>query len=233
MKNTRRLKIDILTIFPEAIAEFAKFGIYRIAREKGALELNIHNIRDWSDDKHRRIDDRPFGGGAGMLMKIEPIYKALESLKEDMTEVIITTPTGRTWTQEFAKELVLDADKAERTASEADDKHFVIIAGHYEGVDHRVHEHLVDHEISVGEYVLSGGELPALLIVDTMVRLVPGVLGNEKSLEEESFEDGKLEYPQYTRPAEFRGWKVPEVLLNGHHADIKRWRDRLSRKKTV
>lgn len=205
------MKIDILTIFPEQIECFTKHGIFRIAQENGN-QIKTHDIRDWSNDKHRRVDDRPFGGGAGMVLKIGPIYRALQDLKSDKSRIILTTPKGDKLTQKKACEYSNLA-------------HLIIIAGHYEGVDYRVQKYLVDEVISVGDYVLSGGELPALTISDAILRNVSGVLGNPESLEEETFEEGiEKEYPQYTRPENFKGWKVPPILLSGDHKKIDEWR---------
>jgi tRNA (guanine37-N1)-methyltransferase len=207
------MKIDIITIFPKQVSTFLEEGLFRIAQSKKLLEIKVHNLRDWTDDNHHTVDDTPFGGGAGMVMKAEPIFKAVESLKGKDSKVIVTTPRGEKLVQKTLKKF---ADKG--------NAHYIIICGHYEGIDERVHEHLVDHEVSVGDYVLSGGELPALVLVDGIVRLLPGVLGNEDSLSDESFNDGHLEYPQYTRPADFRGMRVPEILLSGDHGKIKEWR---------
>lgn len=205
------MKVDIITIFPDQISSFISEGVFRIAKEKGIVDIQVHNLRDWTDDVHKTVDDTPFGGGAGMVLKPEPIFKAVESLKKGNTKVIITTPRGEKLTQKLVKKL---------SSSES---HYIILCGHYEGFDQRIHDELVDYEISIGDYVLSGGELPALVVVDSLIRLIPGVLGNDESLLEESFEDG-LEYPQYTRPADFKGLKVPDVLLSGHHENIKKWR---------
>lgn len=205
------MKIDIITIFPNQINSFVNEGIFRIAKEKGALEINVHDLRKWTDDNHKTVDDKPFGGGAGMVMMVEPVFKAINELKKDNSKVIVTTPRGKRLNQKIVKDL------------SRQDSHYIILCGHYEGLDERIHEHLSDIEISIGDYVLSGGELASLVIVDSMIRLLPGVLGNEESLKEESFEDG-LEYPQYTRPFEFNGWKVPEILISGHHENIKKWR---------
>ena len=239
--NKYKLDIDILTLFPQQIDDFTQHGLLNIAQKKGLVRITAHNIRDWSNDKHRRVDDRPFGGGAGMLMKIEPIHKALQEIRRENSMVIITAPSGETWTQDLAKEMYSELFSSKSTvtgkkvssAGQEFPPQLIIIAGHYEGIDHRVHEYLVDREISIGDYVLSGGELPSLVIVDTLTRLVPGVLGNAESLQEESFEGGLIEYPQYTRPAEYNGWSVPEVLLNGNHARIKEWRNQLSQKKSL
>lgn len=209
------MKIDVLTIFPEQIKTFLTEGLFRIAFEKGLVEIKVHNLRDWTDDVHKSVDDTPFGGGAGMVMKIEPIFKALRELKKKETKVVITTPRGEKLTQQKLKSLSNNCD------------HYIILCGHYEGFDERIHEFLADYEISIGDFVLSGGELPALVIMDGLIRLIPGVLGNQESLAEESFEEG-LEYPQYTRPADFEGMKVPEILLSGHHENIKKWRKKKS-----
>ncbi|MCD4756350.1 tRNA (guanosine(37)-N1)-methyltransferase TrmD [bacterium] len=210
---------DIITIFPHIIEEYITQGIVRIAQEKGAVEINIHDLRKWTDDAHKSVDDTPYGGGPGMVMKIEPIYKALEELKTPNSIVCITTPKGEQLKQSKVKEF-----------SQVKDAHYIIICGRYEGVDQRVHENLVDFEFSIGEYILSGGELAALVLVDGITRLLPGVLGNEKSLESESFDNNEeLDYPQYTKPEVFNKWKVPEVLLSGHHENIDEWR----RKKKV
>ncbi len=206
-------KFDIITIFPKTIEEYINTGIIRIAREKGLVEINVHDLRKWTTDKHKTVDDTPYGGGPGMIMKIEPIYNAIKELKKKNTLVAITTPKGEQLKQkklvEFSKEK---------------DLHMIILCGRYEGFDQRIHDHLVDYEFSVGEYVLSGGELPALVLIDGTTRLIPGVLGNELSLEEETFNDNSLEYPQYTKPEDFNGWKVPDVLLSGNHKEIERYR---------
>lgn len=205
------MNIDIITIFPKQIQNFISEGIFRIASTKDT-QINVHDLRKWTTDKHKSVDDRPFGGGAGMVMKIEPIYKSLKEIKTKDSFTILTSPKGKKLTSSHSKNL-------------AQKDHLIIICGHYEGVDERVREHLVDEEISIGDYVLSGGELPALVIIDSVVRHIPGVLGNPNSLSEESFEEGiDVEYPQYTRPADFRGWKVPEVLVSGDHSKIKKWR---------
>jgi len=206
-------KFDIITIFPKIIEEYINTGIVRIAREKGLAEINVHDLRKWATDKHKTVDDTPYGGGPGMIMKVEPIYKAIKELKKENTLVAITTPKGEQLKQkklvEFSKEK---------------DLHMIILCGRYEGFDQRIHDHLVDYEFSIGEYVLSGGELPALVLVDGITRLIPGVLGNELSLDEETFNDNSLEYPQYTKPDEFNGWRVPDVLLSGNHKEIEDYR---------
>ncbi len=205
------MKVDIITIFPAQVSSFTSEGIFRIAKDSG-VDIKVYDLRAWTTDKHKTVDDRPFGGGAGMVMKVEPIYKALNDLRKDNSLVLLTSPKGKRFNSKYAKSL-----------SKKD--HLIIICGHYEGVDERVRKNLVDQEISIGDYVLSGGELPALVIVDAMLRHVSGILGNPESLKEESFErDMKSEYPQYTRPEEFHGWKVPDVLLSGDHKKIENWR---------
>lgn len=213
------MKFDIVTIFPKQIETFVSEGVFRIAKEKGAVEIEVHDLRKWTKDAHKTVDDTPFGGGAGMVMKIEPIYEAIKELKKEGTKVIITTPRGEKLSQSMLKKLSTDYD------------HYIIICGHYEGIDERVHENLADIEISIGDFVLSGGELPSLVLMDGIVRLLDGVLGNANSLSEESFEEG-LEYPQYTKPANFMGWEVPEVLLSGHHGKIEEWRKAKSLQET-
>ena len=193
------------------------------AQEKGILELHIRNLRDWTTDKHHVVDDAPFGGGQGMVMKPEPIFAAVEDLKsrvEDLkSKIVLMSPAGRRLDQELAKRL-------------SQEPRLIIISGHYEGVDHRIIEHLIDLEISIGDYVLTNGAIAAVVLVDAIVRLLPGALGHEQSAADDSFSEGVLEAPQYTRPAEFRDWKVPEVLLSGNHADIARWRKEQAVKRT-
>ncbi|MDO8684020.1 MAG: tRNA (guanosine(37)-N1)-methyltransferase TrmD [Armatimonadota bacterium] len=219
------MRVEILTIFPEMIQAAADFSIVKRAREKGALRLETCNIRDFSHDKHRSTDDYPYGGGAGMVMKPDVVFEAAESIMAsepgNRPHVVLTTPQGRPLNQEIVRDL-------------AGRGWLMIICGHYEGIDERIREHLIDDEISIGDYILTGGELPALVILDAVTRLLPGVLGAEESAVEESFsEDGLLEYPHYTRPADFRGWAVPEVLLSGNHAEIAKWRRRQSLKRTL
>jgi len=207
------MKFDIVTIFPESIKEYINTSILKIAQEKGLVEINIHNLRDWAKDKHHTTDDTPFGGGPGMVMKVEPVFEAIKDLKKEGSIVAITTPKGEKLEQsklvEFSKNTNL---------------HMIILCGRYEGFDQRIHDNLVDYEFSIGDYVLSGGELPALVLIDGITRLIPGVLGNEESLTEESFNDGNLDFSQYTKPAEFNGWKVPDILLSGDHKKISKWR---------
>ena len=208
------MKIDILTLFPQMFTGPLSESILKRAQEKGAVEIKVHNLRDWAEDKHHTTDLPPYGGGAGMVMKVDVIDKAVTSLKKEnkKTKVILLDTKGEIYKQE----------KAKRFSKE---KHIILIAGHYEGVDQRVHDHLVDEVICTGEYVLTGGEIPAMTVVDSVVRLLPEVLGNPDSLTEESFNDkGQIEYPQYTRPEDYKGWKVPKVLLSGNHKEISEWR---------
>jgi tRNA (guanine37-N1)-methyltransferase len=205
------MKIDVLTLFPAMFAGPLDESIIKRAREAGRLDLKIHNLRDYAHDRHKTVDDRPFGGGPGMLLKPEPIFEAVESLARENTRVILLSPAGRMFNQAIAGELAQVPD-------------LLLVSGHYEGFDDRVREHLADDELSIGDYVLTNGALPVMVIVDAVTRLLPGVLGDDESAQEESFSHGLLEYPQYTRPAEFRGMKVPEVLLSGNHGEIARWR---------
>ena len=205
------MKIDVLTLFPAMFAGPLDESIIKRARTKGFLDLKIHDLRDWTHDKHRTVDDRPFGGGPGMLMKPEPLFEAVNSLRREKTRVILFSPSGRKFDQTIARELAQQED-------------LLLITGHYEGFDERVREALVDDALSVGDYVLTNGALPAMIVVDAVTRLLPGVLGDDESSLDESFSHGFLEYPQYTRPAEFRGMKVPEILLSGNHAEIEKWR---------
>ena len=205
------MKIDVLTLFPAMFAGPLDESIIKRARQAGLLELQLHQLRDWTHDRHKTVDDRPFGGGPGMLLKPEPIFEAVESLQREKTRVILMSPSGRKFDQAIAREL-------------AQQEHLLIVTGHYEGFDERIREALADDELSIGDYVLTNGALPAMVVIDTVVRLLPGVLGDDASSSEESFSHGLLEYPQYTRPAEFRGMKVPDVLMSGNHAEIARWR---------
>ena len=213
------MKIDVLTLFPAMFAGPLDESIIKRAREAGLLDLKIHQLRDYAHDRHRTVDDRPFGGGPGMLLKPEPIFEAVESLASAQARVVLLSPSGRTFDQAIAHELA----KAE---------HLVLVSGHYEGFDERVRENLADDELSIGDYVLTNGALPVMVVIDAVTRLLPGVLGDESSAVEESFSHGLLEYPQFTRPAEFRGMKVPEVLLSGNHAAIARWRAEQARLRT-
>ena len=205
------MKVDVLTLFPEMFAGPLDVSIIRRARASGLLDLRLHNLRDFTHDRHQTVDDRPFGGGPGMVLKPEPIFEAVEKLADENTRVIVTSPAGRVFRQALAQEL-------------AGYEHLLFLCGSYEGVDERVLETLVDDEISIGDYVLTNGGLAAMVIVDAVTRLLPGALGDEESAAQESFSQGLLEYPHYTRPAEFRGLKVPEILLSGHHAEIEKWR---------
>lgn len=207
------MKIDIVTIFPDMIRAAVGYSILARAQADNVVELTAVDLRDFTADKRRTVDDTPYGGGAGMVLKPEPVFDAVESRLSAgrRGRVLLMTPQGKRFTQELAREL---------TAEE----HLVIICGHYEGFDERIREHLVTDEISIGDFVLTGGELPALLIADAVTRLLPGAIGNEGSLGDETFEDDLLEYPQYTRPLSYRGWSVPDVLLSGHHAQIGKWR---------
>jgi tRNA (guanine37-N1)-methyltransferase len=237
------MRIDILTLFPEICRAPLSESIMKRAQEKAIIDLHIHNLRDWTTDKHHVVDDAPFGGGQGMVMKPEPIFAAVEELCKEQqktpdaqlstpnieqskienrkSKIIFMSPAGRRLDQRLATELSQGA-------------HLVIICGHYEGVDHRVVEHLVDLEISIGDYVLTNGAIAAVVLADAIVRLLPGALGHEQSAADDSFstESSGLEAPQYTRPAEFRGWKVPEVLLSGNHAEIAKWRKEQAIKRT-
>jgi tRNA (guanine37-N1)-methyltransferase len=230
------MKIDILTLFPEICRAPLGESMMKRAQENKIVDLRIHNLRDWTTDKHHVVDDAPFGGGQGMVMKPEPIFGAVEELRErekktlnvqhstfnaqvEKPKVIAMSPAGRRFDQKMATEL-------------SQESHLIIICGHYEGIDHRVIEHLVDLEISIGDYVLTNGAIAAVVLVDAIVRLIPGALGHEQSASEDSFSAGMLEAPQYTRPAEFREWKVPAILLSGNHAEIAAWRKEQARKRT-
>ncbi|MCJ7804858.1 tRNA (guanosine(37)-N1)-methyltransferase TrmD [Patescibacteria group bacterium] len=210
------MKIDILTLFPEMFKGPFDESIIKRAQKKGLIEIKTHDLRNWTKDKRKTVDDRPFGGGTGMILMVEPIYKALRDLKNKNSRVILMDPRGRTFNQKIAENL-------------AKEKHLIFICGHYEGIDERVKKHLVDEEISIGDYVLTGGELPAMIIIDTLIRQIPGVLAKPEASNKESFSENLLEYPQYTRPANFqRRWKVPEVLLSGDHKKIDKWRQKRS-----
>ncbi len=221
------MKVDILTLFPKMFKGPFEESIIKRAQDKDLVEIKIHNLRKWTEDKRKTVDDRPFGGGVGMVMMVEPIYQALKKLRQKNSWVILLTPQGKVFNQKIAKHL-----------SKHD--HLILVCGHYEGVDERIREHLVDEEISIGDYVLTGGELPAMIVTDTIVRLIPGVLEKPEATKNESFavirktkdERRLLEYPQYTRPADFKGWKTPEVLLSGNHQKIAKWRQKQSFKRT-
>jgi tRNA (guanine37-N1)-methyltransferase len=231
------MRIDIITLFPEICRAPLSESIMKRAQENRIVDLHIHNLRDWTTDKHHVVDDAPFGGGQGMVMKPEPIFAAVEALKKTpnaqrptpnvehlaienrQSKILLMSPAGHRLNQEMARQL-------------SQEPHLIIISGHYEGVDHRVIEHLIDLEISIGDYVLTNGAIAAVVLVDSIVRLLPGTLGHEQSAADDSFSNCLLEAPQYTRPAEFRGWKVPEVLLAGNHAEIAKWRKEQAIKRT-
>ncbi len=222
------LKIDVLTIFPEFFSEVFDFGIIRRAKESGIVEINVHDLRSWTTDKHRKVDDRPFGGGDGMVLKPEPIFRAIENLVgsdkreeyPDGTRVVLLSPQGKPLTQAIARDFSSQAQQ------------IVMICGRYEGVDERVNEALVTDEISIGDYVLSGGEPAAIVLTDAIIRLLPNALGSETSAENDSFSDGIFDFPHYTQPRDFRGMEVPEVLLGGNHGEIEKWRRSRALEKT-
>jgi tRNA (guanine37-N1)-methyltransferase len=213
------MKIDVLTLFPAMFAGPLDESIIQRARANGALDLAVHNLRDYTHDRHKTVDDRPFGGGPGMLFKPEPIFEAVEKLGGAKTRVILMSPAGRKFDQSIARELAVA-------------EHLLLICGSYEGFDQRIREHLAHDELSIGDYVLTNGALPAMVVIDAVTRLLPGVLGDDESSQDESFSHGLLEYPHYTRPAEFRGMKVPEVLLSGNHAEIAKWRAEQAKQRT-
>ncbi len=214
--------IDILTLFPEMFTGLFEYSIIKRARERNLVDIKLQQIRSYTYDAHHTVDDYPYGGGAGMVMKPDPVFKAVEDVLkgEKDVPVILLTPRGRLLNQKIVKEI-------------SGYEHFVLICGRYEGIDERVEEHLVTDKISIGDYVLSGGEIPAMVIVDAVIRLIPGAVGSEASVAEDSYSDGLLEYPQYTRPAEYNGWAVPEILLSGNHAKIAQWRRQQSLLRTA
>src|SRR6201996_6723370 len=214
------MKIDVLTLFPAMFAGPLDESIIMRARKAGLLDLKIHNLRDWTHDRHKTVDDRPFGGGPGMLLKPEPVFEAVESLACESSRVILMSPGGRPFKQSIAREL-------------AGLPHLILVCGSYEGFDERIRQELADDELSIGDYVLTNGALPAMVIIDAVTRLLPGVLGDDESSLDESFSADLLEYPHYTRPAEFRGMKVPDVLLSGNHAEIARWRAEQAQQRTA
>ncbi|GAA4712962.1 tRNA (guanosine(37)-N1)-methyltransferase TrmD [Brevibacillus fulvus] len=215
------MRIDILTLFPEMFSGVLQTSILGKAAEKGIVQYKVTNFRDYSESKHGTVDDTPYGGGGGMVLKPEPLFRAVEDIAQGTKpRIILMCPQGRPYRQAIAEEL-------------AREEHLIFICGHYEGYDERIREHLITDEISIGDYVLTGGELAAMVVIDSVVRLQPGALGNETSAVTDSFSTGLLEYPHYTRPAEFRGWKVPEILLSGHHANIERWRLKESLRRTL
>ncbi|EKE12521.1 MAG: tRNA (guanine-N(1)-)-methyltransferase [uncultured bacterium] len=207
------MKIDVLTLFPNMFSEVFNTSIIKRAQSKGLLEINVHNLREWGEGERLNVDDRPYGGGVGMILRVDIIDAAISKLKTENSKIILLDATGEKYTQRKAREF----SKCE---------HIILIAGHYEGVDHRVHEHIADAVISIGDYVLTGGEIPSMVLVDSIIRLLPGVLGKDESSEVEShMKPGYTEYPQYTRPEIYKDWTVPEVLLSGHHGEIEKWRE--------
>jgi tRNA (guanine37-N1)-methyltransferase len=213
------MRIDVLTLFPEMFAGPLDVSMVARARKSGLLDLQIRNLRDWTHDRHKTVDDRPFGGGPGMVLKPEPIFEAVEALAGEKSRVVMMAPTGRSFTQAIAREL-------------AQSEHLLFLCGSYEGFDERIRT-LIHDELSIGDYVLTNGGLPAMVVIDAVTRLIPGVLGDDESATDESFSHGLLEYPHYTRPAEFRGMKVPEVLMSGNHAEIEKWRREQARRRTA
>lgn len=220
--SDEKMRIDIITVMPEMLTSPLNTSILKRAQEKGLVDIVVHDLRDYSSDKHRRVDDYPFGGEAGMVMQIEPIDKAISHLKaqREYDEVIFTSPDGEVLNQPMANSLSLK-------------KNIIILCGHYKGIDYRIREHFITKEISIGDYVLTGGELPAAVITDAIVRLIPGAIGDEQSALSDSFQDNLLAPPVYTRPAEYKGWKVPEILLSGHEAKISEWKHEMSIKRTM
>ena len=215
------MRIDIITVLPEMLESPLGCSILKRAQDKGLAQIVVHNLRDYTNDKHRRVDDYPFGGEAGMVMKIEPVDNCISALKSQRQydEVIYTSPDGVQFSQPIANQLSLL-------------QNIIILCGHYKGIDYRIHEHLVTMEISIGDYVLTGGEIPAAVIADAVVRLIPGAIGDEQSALSDSFQDGLLAPPVYTRPAEYKGWQVPEILLSGHEAKINEWKHEMSPQRT-
>ncbi len=215
------MRIDILTVMPDALESPLHTSILQRAQDKGLVEIHVHNLRDWSLRKHRKVDDYPFGGEAGMVMQIEPVWRCMEELKSQRQydEIIFTSPDGEQLTQPMANALSLK-------------ENIMILCGHYKGVDYRIREHLITREITIGDYVLTGGELPAAVIADAVVRLLPGAIGDEQSALSDSFQDGLIEAPVYTRPEVFNGWHVPEILLSGHQAKIAEWKMQMSLERT-
>ena len=213
------MRIDVFTCLPQLLEPVLSGSLLGKAREAGVLDVRVHDLRDYTTDRHRSVDDTPFGGGPGMVLAPEPIFRAVESV-DPPRPLFLLAPGGRRFDQAMASELAAGAG-------------FSLLCGRYEGVDERVCEHLADDELSIGDYVLAGGEAAAFVVVEAVTRLVPGVMGNEESAEDESFRDGLLEYPQYTRPAEFRGWEVPEILRSGDHGRVERWRRALALARTV
>jgi tRNA (guanine37-N1)-methyltransferase len=218
------VKIDVLSTFPGMFEPVLAESILKRAQEAGVLSVRVHDLREWTTDRHRTTDDAPFGGGAGMVMKPEPFFAAVDQLRcpsdaDCREDVVLLCPQGEPFVHSVAEELAVR-------------DHLILLCGHYEGIDERVREHLVTRAISIGDYVLTGGELPAMVVIDAVARLLPGALGADEGAQMDSFANGLLEYPQYTRPAEFRGWKAPDVLLSGHHEQIRRWRRKESLRRT-
>lgn len=211
--SEEKMRIDILTVMPEMLVSPLNCSILKRAQDKGLVEIVVHNLRDYTTDKHRRVDDYPFGGEAGMVMKIEPVDRCITELKSqrDYDEIIFTSPDGEQFSQPIANQLSMK-------------KNLIILCGHYKGIDYRIREHFITREISIGDYVLTGGEIPAAVIADAVVRLIPGAIGDEQSALSDSFQDNLLAPPVYTRPAEYKGWAVPEILLSGHEAKIDEWK---------
>jgi tRNA (guanine37-N1)-methyltransferase len=214
------MRIDVLTLFPAMLDGFLAESMLGRACEAGLLTINVHNVRDWATDKHKTTDDRPFGGGAGMVMKCEPVFAAIEELQTPGCRRVYLTPDGVPLAPALAQEL-------------SQQQHLILLSGHYEGIDQRIRDTIIDQEISIGDYVLTNGTLAAAVVIDAMARFISGVLGDEKSLTTESFTRNLLDFPQYTRPAVFRGMSVPEVLLTGHHGEIEKWRHARQREKTA
>ena len=212
--------IDVLSLFPNIAAAPLAESMIGKAQERGLITIRSHNLRDWATDKHRTTDDTPYGGSQGMVLKCEPIFAAVEELRTPESRVLLLSPAGLPFTQSVARELVKVP-------------HLILLAGHYEGVDQRVIDHLIDGEISIGDYVLTNGALAAAVVIDAIARLIPGVLGHDQSASDDSHSAGLLEFPQYTRPVEYRGWRVPDVLLSGHHAEIAKWRAARALEKTA
>ncbi len=214
------INFDVITIFPEIFAPVLNESIMKRAQAKKKVRIRVHDLRAYSQDKHKKVDDRPFGGGPGMVMTPQPFYDAVKKVKgRRKAEVLLMCPGGTPFSQRKARQLVKQ-------------RNIIILCGHYEGIDERVRQTVVDESLSIGDYILTGGELPAMIVIDAVTRLIPGVLGKEASLQDESFERGLIEYPQYTRPADFRGLKVPDILLSGHHRQISQWRQAQSLKRT-
>ena len=216
------MRIDIITVMPEMLESPLGCSILKRAQDKGLVDIVVHNLRDYSLNKHRKVDDYPFGGEAGMVMQIEPVDRCISALKaeRDYDEIIFTTPDGEQFTQPVANELSMK-------------KNLMILCGHYKGVDYRIREHLITREITIGDYVLTGGEIPAAVIADAVVRLIPGAIGDEQSALSDSFQDNLLAPPVYTRPAEYKGWRVPDILLSGHQAKIDEWKHDMAVRRTM